>query len=75
MEENKHQVEVREEYEIKRYNVFVTLIGVMIVVGATAYLSDKFLYHVPVVGGFLSVLVMFIVILFSFRVALFLLLF
>ncbi|QQC74103.1 hypothetical protein I6I20_04975 [Lactococcus garvieae] len=66
MEENKHQVEVREEYEIKRYNVFVTLIGVMIVVGATAYLSDKFLYHVPVVGFFLSFLVTFIVILFSF---------
>lgn len=66
MEEHKHQVEVREEYEIKRYNVFVTLIGVMIVVGATAYLSDKFLYHVPVVGFFLSFLVTFIVILFSF---------
>lgn len=53
MGENKNQIEVREEYEIKRYNVFVTLIGVMIVVGATAYLSDKFLYHVPVVGFFL----------------------
>ncbi|WP_242520620.1 DnaJ domain-containing protein [Lactococcus sp. LG1074] len=66
MEENKHQVEVREEFEIKRYNVFVTLIGVMIVVGATAYFSDKFLYHVPVVGFFLSFLVTFIVILFSF---------
>lgn len=66
MEENRNQVEVREEYEIKRYNVFVTLIGVMIVVGATAYLSDKFLYHVPVVGFFLSFLVTFIVILFSF---------
>ncbi|WP_396512757.1 DnaJ domain-containing protein [Lactococcus garvieae] len=66
MEENKHQVEVREEYEIKRYNVFVTLIGVMIVVGATAYLSDKFLYHVPVVGFYLSFLVTFLVILFSF---------
>ncbi|MFK4925904.1 hypothetical protein ACI1TM_04335 [Lactococcus garvieae] len=66
MEENKHQVEVREEYEIKRYNVFVTLIGVMIVVGATAYFSDKFLYRVPVVGFFLSFLVTFIVILFSF---------
>lgn len=66
MEENTNQVEVREEYEIKRYNVFVTLIGVMIVVGATAYLSDKFLYHVPIVGGFLSFLATFIIILFSF---------
>ncbi|GEM_PF-3842728 len=66
MKENKKQVEVKEEYEIKRYNIFVTLIGVLIVVGVTAYLSDKFLYHVPVVGGFLFFLVTFIVILFSF---------
>lgn len=66
MKENKKQVEAKEEYEIKRYNIFVTLIGVLIVVRVTAYLSDKFLYHVPVVGGFLSFLVTFIVILFSF---------
>ncbi len=66
MEENKHQVEVREEYEIKRHSIFVTLIGVMVVVGATAYLSDKLLYHIPIVGFFLSFLVTFIVVLFSF---------
>lgn len=66
MEENKYKVEIREEYEIKRYNVVVTLIGVMIVVGATAYLSSKFLYNIPVVGVFLSFLVTFIVILFTF---------
>lgn len=66
MEENKKQIEVREEYEIKRYNVFVTLIGVMIIVGGTVYFADKFLYHIPIIGFFLSFLITFIVILFSF---------
>ncbi|WP_338999453.1 DnaJ domain-containing protein [Lactococcus garvieae] len=66
MEENKKQVEVREEYEIKRYNVFITIIAVMVFIGITAYFSNRVLSQVPVIGGFLSILMIFIVILFSF---------
>lgn len=66
MEENKKQVEVRKEYEIKRYNIFITIIAVMVVVGITAYFSNRVLSPIPVIGGFLSVLMTFIVILFSF---------
>ncbi|MFD2252970.1 DnaJ domain-containing protein [Lactococcus formosensis subsp. bovis] len=65
MEENKKQVEVRKEYEIKRYNIFITIIAVMVVVGITAYFSNRVLSHIPVIGSFLSVLMTFIVILFS----------
>lgn len=65
MEKNKKQVEVRKEYEIKRYNIFITIIAVIVVVGITAYFSNRVLSHIPVIGSFLSVLMTFIVILFS----------
>ena len=69
MEENKKQVEVREEYEIKRYNVFITIIAVIVFIGIKAYFSNRVLSQVPVIGGFLSILMIFIVILFSFLYA------